>query len=64
MLILKKKLPTTTVVVTHDIREAYKRGDVVVILDEGRIIQMGAPEEIKANPSSAFVERFIDRDNE
>ena len=61
---LKKKLRKTTVFVTHDIREAFKLGDVVVILDEGRIIQMGAPEEIKANPSSAFVERFIDRDNE
>jgi osmoprotectant transport system ATP-binding protein len=56
---LKKKLQKTTVFVTHDIREAFKLGDVVVILNEGRIQQMGTPEQIQAEPVNDFVERFI-----
>jgi osmoprotectant transport system ATP-binding protein len=56
---LKDQLGKTSVFVTHDIREAFKLGDRVIILNEGRIEQVGTPEEIQTNPSSDFVSQFI-----
>lgn len=60
---LKQTLHKTTVFVTHDIQEAFKLGDAIVILNKGRVVQMGTPQEIQARPADAFVERFIDRTN-
>jgi len=56
---LKEQLRKTAVFVTHDVGEAFLLGDRVIILHEGRIVRQGSPEEIKANPESDFVERFI-----
>jgi molybdate transport system ATP-binding protein len=44
--------------VTHDFTEAATIGDEVAILDEGRIVQRGAPSELGARPGSAFVADF------
>jgi osmoprotectant transport system ATP-binding protein len=60
---LKEKLHKTTVFVTHDIREAFLLGDVVVILNEGKIVQAGTPAEIESHPANEFVERFIHPSN-
>jgi iron(III) transport system ATP-binding protein len=49
----------TTVYVTHDQAEAMTTSDVVVVMNAGRIEQVGAPEEIYAAPRSEFVARFI-----
>ena len=57
---LKETLHKTMVFVTHDIREAFLLGDVVVILNEGKIVQAGSPEEIEAHPADDFVKRFIE----
>lgn len=57
---LKEKFHKTTVFVTHDIREAFLLGDEVVILNEGKIVQSGAPSEIEAAPANDFVKRFIE----
>jgi molybdopterin-binding protein len=49
----------TTLQVTHDFDEALRLGDVVAVLAEGRIAQLGRPDEVFRYPNSAFVARFI-----
>jgi len=49
----------TTLQVTHDFDEALRLGDVVAVLSEGRIAQLGRPDEVFRYPNSAFVARFI-----
>jgi iron(III) transport system ATP-binding protein len=49
----------TTVYVTHDQAEAMTAADLVVVMNQGRIDQAGAPEEIYQRPQSEFVARFI-----
>ena len=49
----------TIIFVTHDIDEALKLGTQIVLLNKGRIAQMGPPQEILARPKNEFVENFI-----
>ena len=49
----------TYLFVTHDIREAFRLGTKVVIMNQGRIRQYATPEEIVAHPSDPFVEELI-----
>jgi molybdopterin-binding protein len=49
----------TTLQVTHDFDEALRLGDVVAVLAEGKIAQLGRPDEVFRFPNSAFVARFI-----
>ena len=53
----------TTIVVTHDQEEAMSLGDSVIVMNQGRIMQQGAPTEIYANPMTKFVAEFIGRSN-
>lgn len=53
------QLGITTLFVTHDQEEALDLADRVVILDQGRIVQEGTPEEVCRRPSSPFVTRFL-----
>ena len=53
----------TTIVVTHDQEEAMSLGDVVIVMDQGKIIQEGLPTEIYADPKTKFVAEFIGRSN-
>ncbi len=48
----------TVVAVTHDQQEAFALADVVVVLEKGRLAQVGTPEQIYLQPSSAFVGAF------
>ena len=57
---LQRELGKTVVFVTHDIDEAFKLGDQVVILKKGgEIAQLGTPAEILAEPADEFVANFI-----
>ncbi|MDF2492958.1 MAG: ATP-binding cassette protein, partial [Microbacterium sp.] len=57
---LQRELGKTVVFVTHDIDEAFKLGDQVVILKKGgEIAQQGTPAEILAAPADDFVATFI-----
>lgn len=56
---LQQDLKLTIVFITHDIREAMKLGDKVLVMDKGRVVQYGVPEEIKRNPANDFVKELI-----
>ena len=56
---LQQQLGITTVHVTHDRQEAMVMADRIVILDGGRVAQIGAPEEIYNHPTSPFVASFL-----
>ena len=55
---LQKKLKMTSVVVTHDMKSAYKIGDKIAMMYEGRIIEEGTPAEIQ-NTNNLTVRQFI-----
>ena len=59
LLALHKKLGLTVVFITHDIREAMKLGDRVLVMDQGRAIQLDKPEVILEHPANAFVQELI-----
>lgn len=59
---LQKDLDKTIVFVTHDMDEALKLADRIVIMKDGKIIQTGTPDEIMRSPANAFVEDFIGKD--
>jgi putative spermidine/putrescine transport system ATP-binding protein len=60
---LQQRLGVTTVVVTHDQKEALTMADVLIVMDQGRVQQMGAPMEIYRDPANAFVAGFIGNTN-
>lgn len=60
---LHDELRVTSVFVTHDQEEALELADSVVIFNEGKIEQVGTPEEICEQPKTPFVYRFIGRVN-
>lgn len=56
---LQQRLGITTVYVTHDQEEALAMSDMVAVMSEGKLEQYGPPEEIYANPRTAFVAEFM-----
>lgn len=61
--LLQQELGVTTVMVTHDQREAMTMSDLVVVMREGRVEQVGPPLEVYRRPRSAFVAGFIGSTN-
>ncbi|MBT2616232.1 MULTISPECIES: betaine/proline/choline family ABC transporter ATP-binding protein [unclassified Bacillus (in: firmicutes)] len=59
---LQRTLDKTIVFVTHDMDEAIKLADRIVILKAGEIVQVGTPDEILRYPANEFVEEFIGKD--
>ena len=60
---LQLRLGLTTVYVTHDQDEALALADRIALMDYGRIVQVGRPDEIYANPKTASVAEFLGVDN-
>jgi iron(III) transport system ATP-binding protein len=60
---LQRRLRLTTVFVTHDQDEAMSMSDRIVVMDEGRIRQIGTPEEVYREPANHFVASFVGRSN-
>lgn len=58
---LHKELGITIVFITHDIREAIKLGDRMLVMDQGRILQMDTPEQIQQHPADEFVRELIEK---
>lgn len=57
---IHEKLRTTIVFITHDINEALKLGTKVLVMDAGKIQQLGTPDEILKTPANDFVKRMIE----
>jgi ABC-type sugar transport system ATPase subunit len=57
--LLRERVATTTIYVTHDQVEAMTLADRIVILNHGRIEQIGTPEEVYDTPATVFVAAFI-----
>jgi len=60
---LQKQFGMTFIQVTHGQDEAFALSDQIVVMDHGRIDQMGTPSEIFAKPASRFVARFVGDNN-
>ena len=60
---LQQRLGITTVIVTHDQREAMTMSDLVVVMSTARVQQVGEPLDIYRNPQTAFVADFIGSSN-
>ncbi len=58
---VQKALGVTTIMVTHDQEEALSISDRIVVMSQGRIEQIGTPEEVYRTPASAFVASFVGR---
>ena len=56
---LLRESDTTTVLVTHDREEALDLADIVVVMDRGRVAQVGSPREIYEAPQTAWVASFV-----
>jgi osmoprotectant transport system ATP-binding protein len=59
---LQKEIKKTIVFVTHDMDEALKIADQIILMKDGEIVQRGTPDEIVENPVNEFVEEFIGKD--
>ena len=59
LLDLQAKLKKTIIFVSHDLEEALKIGNRITIMEGGRIVQTGAPEEIVLSPANDYVRDFI-----
>ncbi len=56
---LQQSLKKTIIFVSHDLDEALKIGSHIAIMEEGRIVQYGTPEDIILNPANDYVARFV-----
>ena len=60
---MREKLNVTSIAITHDMKSAYKIGDRIAMLYQGKIIEVGTPEEIR-NSSNPIVRQFIEGKSE
>ena len=60
---IQQQLGITFIFVTHDQEEALSMSDTIVVMNKGKIQQMGTPEDIYNEPKNAFVARFIGESN-
>ncbi len=60
---LQQRVGITSVYVTHDREEALTLADRIAVIEAGRVLQVGTPEEIFQRPTSAFVAGFMGADN-
>ncbi|MDO4475262.1 MAG: ABC transporter ATP-binding protein [Lachnospiraceae bacterium] len=56
---IQKEFGTTMVYITHDQEEAFAMSDRIMVMEEGKIHQIGTPEEIVEKPADDYVRRFV-----
>jgi putative spermidine/putrescine transport system ATP-binding protein len=61
---IQRNLGTTTILVTHDQIEAMSLSDRIVLMSNGRVEQIGTPQDTYEHPASAFVAQFLGKTNE
>ncbi|ABO51711.1 glycine betaine/L-proline ABC transporter, ATPase subunit [Desulforamulus reducens MI-1] len=60
LLELQSTMHKTIIFITHDLDEALKIGDRIALMKDGKIVQIGTPEEILTNPANEYVEKFVE----
>ena len=60
LLSLEDKVKKTIIFITHDLNEALKIGDRIILMKDGKIVQIGTPEDILTNPATEYVEKFVE----
>jgi glycine betaine/proline transport system ATP-binding protein len=63
LLNLQRELRRTIIFVSHDLDEAMKIGNRIAIMQDGRIVQAGTPQEIVLKPANEYVEQFVQHMN-
>ncbi|KRL66330.1 quaternary amine ABC transporter ATP-binding protein [Companilactobacillus versmoldensis] len=60
LLDLQEKMHKTIIFISHDLNEALKLGDRIMIMRDGEVVQTGKPEDILTHPANEYVENFIE----
>lgn len=60
LLALQARMHKTILFITHDLDEALKIGNRVILMKDGQIVQIGTPEEIVLSPANEYVQQFIE----
>ncbi|MHA6259687.1 quaternary amine ABC transporter ATP-binding protein [Sporosarcina sp. CAU 1771] len=56
---IQNRLQKTIIFITHDVNEAFKIGDRVAVMKDGKVEQVGTPEEILEQPANEYISEFI-----
>lgn len=64
LLDIKENLKKTTVFVTHDMSEALKLADRICLMKDGKVAQIGSPQELINHPANEFVKQFVGKQRE
>ena len=57
---MEEKLQKTIIFITHDLDEALKMGDRIVLMKDGRVVQVGTSKEILSKPANEYVSNFVE----
>ncbi len=63
LLALQNRVNKTIIFITHDLDEALKLGDKIILMKDGAIVQEGTAEDILTNPADEYVEKFVENVN-
>ena len=59
LLLLEEEMQKTIIFVSHDLDEALKLGDRIALMKDGKVVQIGTPEEILTEPADSYVSKFV-----
>ena len=59
LLRLQKELHKTILFISHDIHEAFKIGDRIAVMKDGKVVQLGTPKEIISQPANDYIRAFL-----
>ena len=63
LLRIQRGVRKTILFVTHDVEEAFRLGEQIAVLSEGKLVQLGTPSELLAHPADDFVRRLVGADS-
>ncbi len=58
---LRRKVGKTIILVTHDLDEAFRLGDEIAVMKEGRVLQVATPDKLRKNPEGGYVRELLER---